>query len=463
MRKLKKMLDKLNNLWYNKYIKEREVVKMARYDYSVIDFKKDKNILITTVCKMDSNTGEVVNEIVYKKDLNNTDEALTVWHRVLKNGETSQKDSRMPANMGYTVPSNFSKTFLRDINLWFWSGKSFTFSNEYKKAFLLYTDLCMEYKTCKFVLDYERIIDTFDQLNAEETEYNSILMDIVNIRKKVIESNSNTLDNMGNSLGTVFTTEVRAYVKDKKTKKVCKELQITPDEFTQLQNDDYWSDLFYFNYLRGNPNGIILYLKMYNAYRNIMPCSYLLAITKNAIQRAKDRNIDYKVKGNPMDIIKRIADDYQASNGYNELLEKVNGLFKENQTGISLNYENEDFIVIVPVTYQELLSEGKALNNCLAHYEWNQYLKRGKRRVVFIREKSNPDRPYIACDINIVDNNIIQYYGYGNGTPFDEKAVSFKKEYQKYLDTLPLQKAVTFIQYYDSDIDKENSFNHFIF
>ena len=175
---------------------------------------------------------------------------------------------------------------------------------------------------------------------------------------------------------------------------------------------------------------------MYNAYRNIMPCSYLFAITRNAIQRAKDRNIDYKVKGNPMDIIKRIADDYQASNGYNELLEKVNGLFKKNQTGVSLNYENEDFIVTVPVTYQELLSEGKALNNCLAHYEWNQYLKRGERRVVFIREKTNPDRPYIACDINVVNNYIMQYYAYGNSTPFDEKAVSFKKGYNPFCCTL---------------------------
>lgn len=437
--------------------KEREVVKMAKYEYTVIDFKKDKNILITTVDKIDIATGEVINEIVYKKDLNNTDEALTVWHRVLKNGEISQKDSRIPANVKYIIPSNIGRFFLRDIYNWFWSGKSFTFSNEYKKAFLLYTDLCIEYKTCWFALDYERVINTLENLNAEETEYNSILMDIVNIRKKVIESNSNTSDN----LGTAFTTEVRAYVKDKKTKKVCKELQITPDEFTQLQNDDYWSDLFYFNYLRGNPNGIILYLKMYNAYRNIMPCSYLLAITKNAIQRAKDRGIDYKVKGNPMDIIKRIADDYQASNDYNELLKKVNDLFKENQTGVSLNYENEDFIVIVPVTYQELLSEGKALNNCLAHYEWNQYLKKGERRVIFIREKANPDRPYIACDINIVNNNIIQYYAYGNNTPFDEKAVSFRKEYQKYLDTLPIKREVTFIQYYDSDIDKEDSFNHF--
>lgn len=432
---------------------------MAKYDYTVIDLKKDKNILITTVSKIDNSTGEVVNEIVYKKDLNNTDEALTVWHRVLKNGEISQKDSRIPANIGYIVPFNFSKTFFSDINRWFWSGKLFTFSAEYKKTLLLYTDLCMEYKTCVFALDYERVIDTFENLNAKETEYNSILMDIIDIRKKVIESNSNTM----NSLGTAFAAEVHAYVKDKKTKKVCKELQITPEEFTQLQNDEYWSDFFYTNYLAGNPNGIILYLKMYNAYRNIMPCSYLFAITKNAIQRAKDRGIDYKVKGNPMDIIKRIADDYQASNGYNELLEKVNGLFKENQTGVSLNYENEDFIVTVPITYQELLSEGKALNNCLAHYEWNQYLKKGARRVVFIREKTNPDKPYIACDINIANNSIQQYYGYGNSTPYDEKASSFRREYQEYLYTLPIKNEVTFINYYDSDIDKENSFNHFSF
>ena len=432
---------------------------MAKYDYTVIDLKKDKNILITTVSKIDNSTGEVVNEIVYKKDLNNTDEALTVWHRVLKNGEISQKDSRIPANIGYIVPSNFSKTFFSDINRWFWNGNLLTFSAEYKKTLLLYTDLCMEYKTCRFALDYERVIDTFENLNAKETEYNSILMDIIDIRKKVIESNSNTM----NSLGTAFATEVYAYVKDKKTKKVCKELQITPDEFTQLQNDEYWSDFFYTNYLMGNPNGIILYLKMYNAYRNIMPCSYLFAITKNAIQRAKDRNIDYKVKGNPMDIIKRIADDYQASNGYNALLEEVNGLFKGNQTGISLNYENEDFIITVPTTYQELLSEGKALNNCLAHYEWNHYLKKGARRVVFVREKTHPDKPYIACDINVANNSIQQYYGYGNVTPYDEKALSFRREYQEYLYTLPIKNEVTFINYYDSDIDKENSFNHFSF
>lgn len=109
-----------------------------------------------------------------------------------------------------------------------------------------------------------------------------------------------------------------------------------------------------------------------------------------------------------------------------------NAVFMQNQTSKPLAYENDTFSVIVPTTRQELIEEGKALNNCLGGIEWDNFLKDGKRYVVFIRRKDNIEHPYIACDFNL-DGIIIQFLTYNNTLVHDDDALIFKKEYQKYL------------------------------
>lgn len=114
-------------------------------------------------------------------------------------------------------------------------------------------------------------------------------------------------------------------------------------------------------------------------------------------------------------------------------------IFKKSQEERNLFFENEEYITIIPTTYQEIQKEGENLNNCLGGYEWNTYLSKGKRKVVFVRRKDNPDKSYIACDINIF--GFICQFLKGNNqeikpTKDEENIFDFKEKYQEYLHSI---------------------------
>lgn len=75
-------------------------------------------------------------------------------------------------------------------------------------------------------------------------------------------------------------------------------------------------------------------------------------------------------------------------------------IFKKSQKEKKLFFEDKNYITVIPMTYKEVQKEGEELHNCLGGYEWKNYLGQGKRKVVFIRKKENPNESYIACDIN---------------------------------------------------------------
>lgn len=107
----------------------------------------------------------------------------------------------------------------------------------------------------------------------------------------------------------------------------------------------------------------------------------------------------------------------------------------------SFAYENDKFIVIVPQTIEELITEGNAQHNCVGEYWTRAYgndIENGtmSRGVVFIRRKDNISESYITCDFELSNKYICQYLGRYNNCIFDDDALAFKKEYQQYLCTL---------------------------
>lgn len=104
-------------------------------------------------------------------------------------------------------------------------------------------------------------------------------------------------------------------------------------------------------------------------------------------------------------------------------------------------YEDDDFVVIVPETYEELRKEGESQHNCLTDYWLTGYgndLPKGKqqRGVVFIREKNNPTKSYITCDFDIDTLIIKQFLMNCNQNPNTKNAKDFRNKYQKHLLTL---------------------------
>lgn len=119
--------------------------------------------------------------------------------------------------------------------------------------------------------------------------------------------------------------------------------------------------------------------------------------------------------------------------------EQINATLKKNQSQDWI-FEDNDFTVIVPTTYDELNEEGQSQHNCLGKYWLTGYgndLKNGKqnRGVIFVRRKSNISKSYITCDFNLTTMMIAQFLGRFNEPIKTKKAMAFKEKLQQHLFT----------------------------
>jgi len=235
---------------------------------------------------------------------------------------------------------------------------------------------------------------------------------------------------------------------------ICKETNLTEDDYTILCN-----------YIRAeeiveHKNDLTLIMKTVYQLREILnphTIQSLIFTTLKALSIIREDNPNYKysTKGAIQDIIKNIAHDYTSALDDTATLKKIDKVFSHNQTLRDLHFEDDNFIVVVPTTYQELVDEGNAQRNCAAHYEFNNYLRHGYRTIVFVRRKGDIEHSYITCDMDCTTHTIRQYLSYGNSTVREENALAFKQKYQEYLKTLDLV--------LDSEIEKTNIDSNNIF
>ena len=87
---------------------------------------------------------------------------------------------------------------------------------------------------------------------------------------------------------------------------------------------------------------------------------------------------------------------------------------KKNRIGFELrrlNFMNgkcfDDYIVVVPQAYEDLVDEGKQQNNCVGHY-YNDSILRGENLILFIRHSNSPKKSYITCRYNIEKQDIVE-------------------------------------------------------
>ena len=107
--------------------------------------------------------------------------------------------------------------------------------------------------------------------------------------------------------------------------------------------------------------------------------------------------------------------------------------FNEVQSKL-LPFEDDNFTVVIPTTRNECVDEGTALHNCIGTIEWDNYLSQGKRCIVFIREKLNPDTPFFAADFSIDFSRCHQVRGNHNRCSND--VFIFADKYRKYMSSL---------------------------
>jgi hypothetical protein len=98
-----------------------------------------------------------------------------------------------------------------------------------------------------------------------------------------------------------------------------------------------------------------------------------------------------------------------------------------------LQFEFGDYKVVVPTTVEEFKEEGKNNRNCVGGYV--DYVVKGSRFVVFIRNKNNLDESLVTCDI-MRGGAINQFHTFGNNyvsSTSNPALYEFKMAYQAHL------------------------------
>lgn len=115
---------------------------------------------------------------------------------------------------------------------------------------------------------------------------------------------------------------------------------------------------------------------------------------------------------------------------------RKNEAFKNYQEYRNLHFEDDNFIVIVPLTVDELIKEGKTQHNCVGTWGYDREIVNRNKNIVFVREKANPETSYITCEI-YEDGGIGQYlYAYNEDVSDNDPAMAFCEKYKEYLRSI---------------------------
>jgi hypothetical protein len=110
------------------------------------------------------------------------------------------------------------------------------------------------------------------------------------------------------------------------------------------------------------------------------------------------------------------------------------GITKHQQAALSaLEFENDTFKVIVPMTAAEFEQEANVQHNCV-YSMYMEKVAKSQTHVVFVRRKTDLDHPYITCEVNNT-GRICQYLLQYNNWVHEDDAVEFKRLYEQHLST----------------------------
>lgn len=117
------------------------------------------------------------------------------------------------------------------------------------------------------------------------------------------------------------------------------------------------------------------------------------------------------------------ADEYSARfPGAEDVLKEIKPKFE---------YENDEYIIIVPERLAEIIAEGRALHHCAGATD--RYFDRIKQRetyICFCRKKEEPKTPYYTIEVE-PGGTIRQHRGYLDEEPEIEKVKPFLREWQQ--------------------------------
>lgn len=80
-------------------------------------------------------------------------------------------------------------------------------------------------------------------------------------------------------------------------------------------------------------------------------------------------------------------------------------------------YEDEKLLIRPARSAEEIVMEGRSLHHCVGGDDYIRKHNEGETYILMVRDKKNPELPYITVEINAKRENIIQWYGANDKKP----------------------------------------------
>lgn len=92
----------------------------------------------------------------------------------------------------------------------------------------------------------------------------------------------------------------------------------------------------------------------------------------------------------------------------------------------------EAFVVIIARTPQDLIREGDCLHHCVGRMNYDQRMIREESLIFFIRNKDNPDTPFVTVEYSLHSKKVLQCYGEHDHKPSDSVLEFVNKKWLPY-------------------------------
>lgn len=100
-------------------------------------------------------------------------------------------------------------------------------------------------------------------------------------------------------------------------------------------------------------------------------------------------------------------------------------IIEQKQRDKKMEYEDDDFCLILPESSDDIISEGATLHHCVGTYV--KEVAAGNTHILFFRRKKEPDKRFFTMEVR--DRSIRQFYGKHDSFNRDKKIKAFVEKY----------------------------------
>lgn len=100
-------------------------------------------------------------------------------------------------------------------------------------------------------------------------------------------------------------------------------------------------------------------------------------------------------------------------------------------------YEDDEYLIRPARSAEEIVMEGRTLHHCVGGDTYLRRHDRGESYILMLRDKKQPERPYITVEIDSRKSSIRQWYGAHDRKPDQKNMQRWLNQYLRQLEELP--------------------------